>query len=110
MKKLLLLWIFSGSLDSLSQVPDLLKSEYTLEVKPVTGEAIPIDRGVVKPDTLRAIVLVTLFPNGIAHSRMGFVVLQNGRKPVYLSCDKKPLKLPQVGWGYELVEPNRERR
>lgn len=58
---------------------------------------------VSKPDTLRAIVLVTLSPNGIAHSRMGFVVIEQGKRPVYLDCNKRALKLPQVGWGYEEV-------
>lgn len=127
MKKLFLILLFSGSLDSFSQVPDTSQplrqfdaSKWgahvirTNEVKDIDGYIIGrvgrVDTAVIKPDTIRAIVLVTLFPNGIAHSRMGFVVIQDGRKPVYLTCDKKPLKLPQVGWGYELVEPNRGRR
>lgn len=59
-----------------------------------------------KPDTLRAICLVTLFPNGIAHARMGFVVIEQGKSVVYLDCRKRALKLPQVGWGYEVVNPN----
>lgn len=86
MKHLLLLLLFSGSMSAFSQ--DTLK------------------RGT--PDTLRAILLVTLGYNhlGIAHARMGFVVLSEGKRPVYLDCRKKALKLPQVGWGYELVNPN----
>lgn len=84
MKKLLLLIFFSGSLSAFSQ--DTLK------------------RGT--PDTLRAIVLVTLSPNGIAHSRMGFVVISEGKRPVYLDCQKKALKLPQVGWDWREVNPN----
>lgn len=63
-----------------------------------------------KPDTIRAICLVTLFPNGIAHARMGFVVISDGKRPVYLDCQKKALKLPQVGWGYELVNPNKKEK
>lgn len=84
MKHLLLFFLFSGSLDSFSQ--DTVNHR--------------------TPDTLRAIVLVTLFPNGIAHARMGFVVIAQGKRPVYLDCNKKALKLPMVGWGYELINPN----
>lgn len=130
-KKLLLIWFFSGSLDSFSQAPDTaiqkaipdnirkwidavkaapLPEHYTtLEVKPSigwTGEAITPP----KPDTLRAIVLVTLSPNGIAHSRMGFVVIEQGKRPVYLDCRKKALKLPHVGWDCRIVNPNEQVR
>lgn len=72
----------------------------------VFGEVVPANKDVVKPDTLRAIVLVTLSPNGIAHSRMGFVVISEGKRPVYLDCRKKALKLPMVGWGYVEVGVN----
>jgi hypothetical protein len=90
MKRLLLIWIFSGSLDSFSQDTLLQAPDGTHFIK----------RYQPKPDTLRAIILVTTSPNGIAHSRMGYVVLQDGHKPVYLTCDKKALKLPQVGWAW----------
>jgi hypothetical protein len=90
MKKLFLIWIFSGSLDSFSQ------TDTTWTIRKI------------KPDTLRAIILVTTSPNGIAHARMGYVVIADGRKPVYLTCDKKALKLPQVGWGW--VEAKEGRR
>lgn len=43
---------------------------------------------------------------GIAHSRMGFVVIEQGKRPVYLDCRKRAIKWPQVGWGYEEVNPN----
>lgn len=58
------------------------------------------------PDTLRAIVLVTLSPNGIAHARMGFVVIEQGKRPVYLDCQKRALKLPMVGWDWREVGVN----
>lgn len=63
----------------------------------------------IKPDTLRAICMVALFQNGLAHARMGYVVIQQGKRPVYLDCRKRALKLPQVGWGYEIVNPNYKR-
>lgn len=54
-----------------------------------------------KPDTLRAIILATLSPNGIAHARMGYVVIEQGKRPVYLDCRKRALKGSMVGWGWE---------
>lgn len=106
LKRLLLLWIFSGSLDSFSQVADTIwdfRNNYDgtwTYGPPKKTEPAP------KPDTLRAICLVTLFPNGIAHARMGFVVIAEGKEVEYLDCRKKALKLPQVGWGYRLIDPN----
>lgn len=57
-----------------------------------------------KPDTLRALILVTLSTTrqGIAHARVGYVVL-GGEKVIYLDCRKRPLKLPAKGWGYEVI-------
>lgn len=104
MKYLLLFFLFSGSLDSFSQ------EVKTLEYPP---KPVVIDRYKIVPpgpDTIRAIVLVTLSPNGIAHARMGFVVISEGKRPVYLDCQKKALKLPQVGWGYEVVGVNEKVR
>lgn len=108
MKHLLLFILFSGSLDSFSQ--DTKTLEYP--PKPVIIERykivqVPLES---KPDTLRAIVLVTLSPNGIAHARMGFVVISEGKRPVYLDCQKKALKLPQVGWDFKEVGVNEKVR
>jgi hypothetical protein len=58
------------------------------------------------PDTLRAIILVTLSPNAIAHARMGFVVIEPGKRPVYLNRRKRALKWPQVGWDWREVDSN----
>jgi hypothetical protein len=101
MKKLLLFFLFSGCLDSFSQ--DKPEKLYLWP----DGKWSVLDPGPAlppaTPDTLRAICLVTLFPNGIAHSRMGFVVIEQGKRPVYLDCRKKALKLPQVGWDFREV-------
>lgn len=105
-----------------SQVPDTTQPLKQFDAskwgQPVTSSSIgpmALQTGTVEwrlpvttPDTLRAIVLVTLSPNGIAHSRMGFVVISEGKRPVYLDCRKKALKLPMVGWGYVEVGGNRE--
>jgi hypothetical protein len=101
-KKLLLFFLFSGSLDSFSQDDKAGIYLHEIGLKCECSECMDV----VKPDTLRAIVLVTLSPNGIAHSRMGFVVISDGKRPVYLDCNKKALKLPMVGWGWELINPN----
>lgn len=103
MKKLLLIWIFSGSLDSFSQEAKTL--EYP--TKPIIIDRynfVPV--APPTPDTLRAILLVTLRENGPAVARMGFVVISEGKRPVYLDCQKKALKLPQVGWNYQVIDPN----
>lgn len=120
LKRLFLIWIFSGSLDSFSQ--DTTKLDLSKLGPAVTTTGTPYSIAYMhdfgqpcrcsqclakmKPDTLRAICLVTLFPNGIAHARMGFVVIEQGKEVRYLDCRKRALKLPQVGWGYRLINPN----
>jgi hypothetical protein len=125
MKHLLLLFFFSGSLDSFSQgiKPDVCyhnapacncssgkivdrvpTSDTTRELWLINGAYVWKPKQAT-PDTLRAIILVTLSPNGIAHARMGYVVVQDGKRPVYLDCRKRALKLPHVGWGYVIVNP-----
>lgn len=99
LKRLFLIFLFSGSLDSFSQ--DTVNHRTLF-----TGIAVSKDTPNQAPDTLRAICLVTLFPNGIAHARMGYVVICEGKEVVYLDCRKNALKLPQVGWGYRVVNPN----
>lgn len=98
--------IFSQASDTTQPLRQFDRSAWVISSQgsPTTGHAT-ISMDVIKPDTLRAIILVTLFPNGIAHARMGFVVIEQGKRPVYLDCRKKALKLPQVGWGWE-VNPN----
>lgn len=124
MKRLLLLFFFSGSLDSFSQstpedtltLAEFRKIDtanrpinvpYTWNVR--TMEMKDIDRwyytGWIKADTLRAVCLITLGHRqlGIAHARMGFVVIQPWQPVIYLDCDKRPLKKPAKGWAYEVV-------
>jgi hypothetical protein len=117
MKHLFLFFLFSGSLDSFSQVADTTQSlmQFVDNIRglPVTSKSLGsmnIQAGtvewrlpVITPDTLRAICLVTLSPNGLAHARPGFVVISEGKRPVYLDCNKRALKLPQVGWGFKEV-------
>lgn len=117
MKKLFLLWIFSGSLDSFSQAVDTTTIDYYCPIhksSSPSGRCWRCDLCVKDPvpdtpDTLRAICLVTLFPNGIAHARMGYVVIAEGKEVEYLDCRKRALKLPQAGWGYRVVNPNNQK-
>ena len=106
MKHLLLLILFSGSLDSFSQDEKAGIYLHEIGVECKCSQCTPS-----KPDTLRAICLITLgYRNlNVAHARMGFVVVQDGKRPVYLDCRKRMLKLPAVGWGYELVNPNNQK-
>lgn len=109
---LLLVSMLTGSLDGHSQVQattlpghgDIFQSQV---VKKPCEHSLTnckcMKMQAATPDTLRAIILVTLSPNGIAHVRMGFVVIEQGKRPVYLDCRKRALKLPQVGWGWEKV-------
>lgn len=140
MKHLLLFFLFSGSLDSFSQsIPveqmapntvqyihgrngdgDTIRYNVQMSRKPNEIDAIYLhDLGLrcncsncqpTQPDTLRAICLVTLSPNGIAHARMGFVVIEQGKRPVYLDCRKKALKLPMAGWDFREVGVNEKQK
>lgn len=104
MKHLLLLILFSASLSAFSQersafdnvTPRLSDHAVTLEVKPAIYSK-------AYPDTLRAITLVTLFENGIARARMGYVVICEGKRPVYLDDRKRAIKWPMVGWDFREV-------
>lgn len=123
LKHLFLTWIFSGSLDSFSQV-DTTQLQRALHDMITSGAVTSTSKGnrfissgtlagnatYPTPDTFRAIILVTLSPNGIAHARMGYVVICEGKEVVYLDCRKKALKIPQVGWAYEVVDPNERAR
>lgn len=105
LKRLFLIWIFSGSLDGFSQVYKIENDKEHVLVQAPDG-TFSIKRSEPKPDTLRAIMLVTLSPNGIAHARMGYVVIFEGKEVVYLDCRKRALKRPAVGWGYRVVGKN----
>lgn len=94
-----LLVFLSTSLTAFSQVSQYAICYHnTPACRCSSGEVIT--RDVAKPDTLRAIILATLSPNGIAHARMGYVVIERYKRPVYLDCRKQALRGSQVGWGY----------
>lgn len=100
LKHLLLLMFFSGSLSCFSQ--DKPEKLYLWP----DGKLSVLDPGLPILDTLRAICLVTLSSNGPAHARMGYVVISEGKRPVYLDCRKRALKGSQVGWDWREVNLN----
>lgn len=87
MKKLLLLWLFSCSLDCFCQ--DVVHSIYT-----------PPDD---KPDTVR-VTLIVYYDSGpaILHTKPGFVVKQYGKDDIYMDDKKKVIKAPLEVFSYKL--------
>lgn len=119
MKHLTLLLILTTSLSAFSQSADTSQlfdtSTGGRAVSPTDGISIGyVTTGrvssYVKPDTLRAIILVAMCPNGIAHARTGYVVIEPGKRPVYLDCRKRALKWPVVGWDWREVGVNEKVR
>lgn len=117
MKKLFLLFLLATSLTAFSQVPDTtvpLREYNWSGVKPTntdlgvyaTGRAVSMSDYIIKPDTLRAYILVTMCRRCAAEPMPGYVVIERGKRPVYLDCRKRALKGKQMGWGYEIVNPN----
>lgn len=98
LKRLLLIWIFSGSLDSFSQdkpEPLYLWPDGKLSV---LNPNLPV----INPDTLRAELLVTYTTRrwGIAHARDGYVVRKDGKVIRFLT-DKKERFPPNTRlWGW----------
>lgn len=114
MKRLLLFILFSGSLDSFSQMPDTIQPlrqfDTTRWDSPLTSPSI--DYGLVqigsvkwnqpiKPDTLRA-TLIVYYDRGpaILHTKPGFVV--RGEREVYLDDRKRVIKSPLEVFSYML--------
>jgi hypothetical protein len=112
MKRLLLLWLFSGSLDGFSQAdtgkidlkaqgwkvtsasdgPHLLSSRTVTWLTPVATT-----------DTLRA-TLIVYYDSGpaILHTKPGFVVRQFAKEEIYLDDKKKVIKAPLEVLTYKL--------
>lgn len=76
----------------------------TLEYPPkyFTGQAVPANRDVVKPDTLRAELLVTYTTRrwGVAHSRDGYVVRKDGKVIRFLDDQKRRFPPNTRLWGW----------
>jgi len=99
MKKLLLLWLFSGSLDcfcqttSASKYPIIATTDSVIRLMPMR----------TNPDTLRA-TLIVYYDNGpaILHTKPGFVVRWWTGEELYLDDKKKVIKAPLEVLTYKL--------
>lgn len=89
MKKLLLFFIFSGSLDCFCQT--------TGTIRPLFIEPDLI------PDTLRA-TLIVYYDSGpaILHTKQGYVVRRWGEDEVYLDEKRRVVKSPLEVFSYKL--------
>lgn len=113
MNHLLLTLVFSASLTAFSQdrpmtlMPTYEPKAIIIHPDGTFSLQYPEPKGeVITPDTLRALILATMCKRCAAEAIPGFVVIAPGKRPVYLDCRKRALKWPQVGWRYELVNPN----
>ena len=112
MKHLLLFFLFSGSLDGFSQLPDTVQRQFDISKfgSPITSSskgAQTIQVGTVewrlpiKPDTLRC-TLIVYYDRGPAflHTKPGYVV--RGEHEVFLDDKKKIIKAPWEVLTYKL--------
>lgn len=102
MKKLLLFFLFSGSLDSFCQ--EKIDTIHLGRLKLIFRNDTLYNQFVTptNPDTLRA-TLIVYFDNGpaILHTKPGFVVMG---KDIYLDDKKRVVKAPWVVYGYKLKQ------
>jgi hypothetical protein len=89
MKKLLLIWIFSGSLDGIGQ--DTVKHRIDLKAQ---GWIVN-----VTIDTTRSVLLVTGNPPSFIHAVYGYCVRKNGVCVGHLDNRQRLFKLPVRVWG-----------
>jgi hypothetical protein len=98
MKRLLLIWIFSGSLDSFCQdKPEKLYlwPDGTLSVLNPGKPLPPIT------DTIRSVLLVTGKPPAFTHAVYGYCIKRNGACVGHLDSRGRLFKLPVRVWGCE---------
>lgn len=102
MKRLLLLWLFSGSLDCFCQVA----YDYNKGLSTGWASHYSIDSVVGFTDTVRAMLHVSFNrPRHICYNLLGYVVLSSESDPVYL--DDKHIKLSPdiIVWQYKINPP-----
>lgn len=91
MKRLLLIWLFSGSLDGFSQ--DTAKHRIDLKAQ---GWIVN-----VTTDTLHSVLLVTGKPPAFGHAVYGYCVRKNGACVGHLDSRQRLFKLPVRVWQCE---------
>ncbi len=111
MKRLLLILIFSGSLDGISQVVDTSQlrnfnfDKWGVIVTDAT-RSIPIGRSIAihsdtppHTDTTRSVLLVSGRPPSFTHAVYGYCVRKNGACVGHLDSRQRLFKLPVRVWG-----------
>lgn len=105
MKKLLLFFIFSGSLDCFCQTTGTMRSLIIGPDTLIQGSdgTFSIKRYEVKSDTIRA-TLIVYYDSGLAilHTKPGYVVRKLGEEEVYLDDKKRVVKSPLEVFSYKL--------
>jgi hypothetical protein len=127
MKKLLLIWIFSGCLDGIGQDKNdtiaIATGTYLVRHKdsligfyrtPQTTDTTPIYCGTAgvtlityRTDTLRSVLLVTGKPPAFTHAVYGYCVVRNGVHVGHLDSRGRLFKLPVRVWGCEGIYPKK---
>lgn len=116
LKRLFLLWIFSGSLDGFSQVSiTTLPGDGSVIMNRPCSHNLPnckcMKIDVITPDTLHAELLITTTTRrwGVAHARDGYVV-RKGNEVTYLDNNHKPFPMCVTVWGWVKWEERKRRR
>lgn len=105
MKRLLLIWIFSGSLDGIGQ--DKIDTVHIGRLKLIFRNdtlynqffAGPMLKDIATTDTLRSVLLVTGKPPAFTHAVYGYCVRKNGACIGHLDSRQRLFKLPVRVWG-----------
>jgi hypothetical protein len=110
MKKIFILWLFSGSLDCFCQdlkiwPPDTKFHQDTIvwpSAKPVTDIVQWSDPP--KPDTVLADLLITRCRMCMAHNYEGFIVFDGWKVAAYLDKKRRPFKTSLRVWAVKMKE------
>lgn len=105
MKHLLLIWIFSGSLDGFSQTVPSNDIRYLIQAP---DGSFSIRKPDDKTDTLRSVLLVTGKPPAFMHAVNGFCVVRNGEHVGHLDSRQRLFKLPVRVWQCEGIYPKKQ--
>lgn len=97
LKRLFLLWLFSGSLDSFSQAEETINTSGTPTYSRGAAWKQPST-----PDTIHAELLVTYTTRrwGVAHARDGYVVRKDGKVIRFLDDRKRRFPPNTRLWGW----------
>lgn len=91
-KHLILFWLFSSSLDGFTQQSEAV---YPAGPSYISWRYVSRDTVFITSDTIRC-TLIVYYDRGpaILHTKPGFVVIQAGKKDIYLDDKKRLIKPP----------------